>query len=47
VIDNSDPRLIYDFYIERKEAAQFRKRVEKPGPNRTLEEIYLKYRMTL
>jgi len=47
MIDNSDPRLIYDFYIERKDAALFRKRLEKPGPNKTLEEIYLKYRMTL
>jgi len=47
MIDNSDPRLIYDFYIERKEAALFRKRLDKPGPCKTLEEIYLKYRMTL
>jgi hypothetical protein len=46
-IDNSDPRLIYDFYIDRKEAAQLRKRIDRPGPRKTLEEIYLKYRMTL
>ena len=46
-IDNTDPRLIYDFYIDRKETAQFRKRLDSPGPRKTLEEIYLKYRMTL
>jgi len=46
-IDNTDPRLIYDFYIERKEAALLRRRFEKPGPRKTLEEIYLTYRMSL
>ena len=47
MIDNSDPRLMYDFYIDRKEAALFRKRIGSAGPRKTLEEIYLKYRMTL
>ncbi|MDR2211755.1 MAG: hypothetical protein LBO65_09895 [Spirochaetaceae bacterium] len=44
---DSDPRHIYDFYIERKEAALFRKHLKASGPCKTLEEIYLKYRMTL
>ncbi|MDR2072660.1 MAG: hypothetical protein LBP60_04410 [Spirochaetaceae bacterium] len=46
-IDNSDPRYIYDFYVERKEAALLRKHLKVPGPRKTLEEIYLEYRMTL
>jgi len=46
-IDNTDPRYIHDFYMDRKEAALFRKRLNSPGPRKTLEEIYLKYRMTL
>jgi len=46
IIDDSDPRLIYDFYMERKEAALSRKRFNAPGPCKTLEEIYLIYRMT-
>ena len=47
MMENSDPRLIYDFYIDRKEAAKLRKRLENPGPGKTLEEIYLKYRIFL
>lgn len=46
-IDNSDPRCVHDFYMDRKEAALFRKRLNSPGPRKTLEEIYLRYRMTL
>ncbi|MCL1929315.1 MAG: hypothetical protein FWG07_11070 [Treponema sp.] len=46
-INNSDPRYLHDFYMDRKEAALFRKRLNNPGPHKTLEEIYLKYRMTL
>ena len=46
-IDNTDLRFIHDFYMDRKEAALLRKRLEIPGPQKTLEEIYLKYRMTL
>jgi hypothetical protein len=45
VINDSDPRMIYDFYMERKEAALLRKHLNAPGPHRTLEEIYLKYRI--
>jgi hypothetical protein len=47
MINDSDPRMIYDFYMERKEAALLRKHLNAPGPHRTLEEIYLKYRMTV
>jgi hypothetical protein len=47
VMNDSDPRFIYDFYMERKETALLRKHLNAPGPRKTLEEIYLKYRMTL
>ena len=47
VIDNSDPRYLHDFYMDRKEAALLRKHLGHPGPHKTIEEIYLKYRMTL
>ena len=40
-----DLRAIYNFYIDRRDAAQFRKRIDAPGPWRSLEEIYLKYRI--
>ena len=46
-INSSDPRYLHDFYMDRKEAALLRKRLNNPGPHKTLEEIYLKYRMTL
>jgi len=46
IIDDSDPRLVYDFYMERKEAALSRKRLNAPGPGKTLEEIYFIYRMS-
>jgi hypothetical protein len=42
---NHDPRVLYDFYIDRKETSLFRKRLNAPGPYKTLEEIYLEYRM--
>jgi hypothetical protein len=47
VVDSSDPRAIYDFFIERREACALRKRLSIPGPRHTLEEIYLKYRIIL
>jgi hypothetical protein len=47
VVDDRDPRAIYDFFIERKDACTLRKRVSAPGPLHTLEEIYLKYRIIL
>jgi len=42
---NGDPRAIYDFYAERRDAAQYRHRSKAPGPHKTLEELYLMYRM--
>jgi hypothetical protein len=47
MVNNRDPRAIYDFFIERREACFLRKRVSAPGPLHTLEEIYLKYRIIL
>jgi hypothetical protein len=43
---NTDPRAIYDFYVDRRDAAEFRKRISAPGPKRNLEELYLKYQIT-
>jgi hypothetical protein len=45
--NHSDPRAIYDFFIERKDACVLRKRVAAPGPKHTLEEVYLKYRIIM
>ncbi|MDR1319718.1 MAG: hypothetical protein LBJ90_08840 [Treponema sp.] len=47
VVDDRDPRAIYDFFLERKGACTLRKQVSAPGPQHTLEEIYLKYRIIL
>ncbi|MCL2801794.1 MAG: hypothetical protein FWD28_08575 [Treponema sp.] len=47
IVDDHDPRAIYDFFIERRDACTLRKRVNAPGPLHTLEEIYLKYRIIL
>jgi hypothetical protein len=47
VVNEHDPRAIYDFFIERRDACTLRKRVNVPGPLNTLEEIYLKYRIIL
>jgi len=47
VVNNYDPRAIYDFFVERRDACLLRKRVKAPGPYHTLEEIYLKYRIIL
>jgi len=44
-VDERDLRSIYDFFIDRRNAALFRMRVSAPGPRHTLEEIYLKYRI--
>jgi len=46
-VNDYDPRAIYDFFIERRDACTLRKRVCAPGPLYTLEEIYLKYRIIL
>jgi hypothetical protein len=45
MVNNEDPRMAYDFYILRRDAAEWRRRTNAPGPQRTLEEIYLKYRI--
>jgi hypothetical protein len=47
VVNNNDPRAIYDFFIERRDTCVLRKRVSAQGPLHTLEEIYLKYRIIL
>jgi len=46
-IDEADPRTFYDFFIERRDACNFRERLSAPGPRHTLEEIYLKYRIIM
>jgi hypothetical protein len=45
IVTGSDFRAIYDFYVDRRDAALFRKKISAPGPSRTLEEIYIKYRI--
>jgi len=47
IVNASDPRAVYDFFIERRDACTLRKRVAAPGPRHTLEEIYLKYRIIM
>lgn len=47
IVNHSDPRAIYDFFIERRDACTLRKKTSSPGPKRTLEEIYLKYRIIM
>jgi len=47
VVNDRDPRAIFDFFIERRDACTLRKRVAAPGPLHTLEEVYLKYRIIL
>jgi hypothetical protein len=47
VVNDTDPRTIYDFFTERRDACALRKKVSTPGPLYTLEEIYLKYRIIL
>jgi len=46
-VSERDPRAIYDFFVERKDACTLRKRMSAPGPRHTLEEIYLKYHIIL
>jgi len=45
VVDDKDTKAFYDFFIERRDACAFRKKISAPGPRHTLEEIYLKYRI--
>jgi hypothetical protein len=44
---SNDPRAIYDFYVDRRDAAFMRKRTGARGPENTLEELYLKYQIAL
>ena len=45
VVNGADLRAFYDFFIERRDACTLRKRLSAPGPQNTLEEIYLKHRI--
>jgi len=45
MINSSDYRAMYGFYVDRRDAARFRQKISAPGPGRTLEEIYIKYRI--
>jgi hypothetical protein len=47
VVNDDDPRAIYDFFVERRDSCLLRMKVSAPGPLHTLEEIYLKYRIIL
>ncbi|MDR1099185.1 MAG: hypothetical protein LBL28_01765 [Treponema sp.] len=47
MVRDADPREIYDFFIDRRDAGLLRKEIAAPGPWRTLEEIYIKYRILL
>jgi len=46
-VTEGDPRTFYDFFIERRDTCNFRRRLAAPGPKHTLEEIYLKYRIIM
>ena len=45
IINSSDFREMYNFYVDRRDAARFRQRISAPGPGRTIEEIYLQFRI--
>ena len=45
IINSSDYRAMYDFYVDRRDTARFRQKISAIGPGRTLEEIYIKYRI--
>ncbi|MDR2370470.1 MAG: hypothetical protein LBD71_03235 [Treponema sp.] len=47
MVKDAEPRDIYDFFVDRRDAALFRKKTNAPGPRHTLEELYLKYRILL
>jgi len=36
---------MYNFYVDRRDAARLRRRLSAIGPGHTIEEIYLKYRI--
>ncbi len=45
MVDNRDPRGIYDFYVERRDTAVLREHSSALGPKKTLEELYLRHRI--
>ncbi|MDR3124230.1 MAG: hypothetical protein LBU16_10705 [Treponema sp.] len=45
MVNNEDPRMAYDFYVDRRDAARLRRRTNAAGPKKALEEIYLKHRI--
>ena len=45
IINSSDYRAIYNFYVDRRDAARFRQRLSVPGPARAVEELYLRFRI--
>jgi len=47
IINSSDYRAMYDFYVDRRDAARLRQKLSVSGPERTLEEIYIKYRIAM
>jgi len=46
IINSSDFRAMYNFYVDRRDTARFRQRLLSTGPSRALEEIYIKYRIS-
>ncbi|MDR2303325.1 MAG: hypothetical protein LBE10_01875 [Treponema sp.] len=46
MVKSTDPRAIYDFYMERRDMAVYRMHSAVPGPKKTLEEMYLRFRLT-
>jgi hypothetical protein len=46
VVKSTDPRSIYDFYMERRDMAVYRTHNAVSGPKKTLEEMYLRFRLT-
>jgi hypothetical protein len=47
IVDSEDPQTAYEFYMARQNAAQWRKMTNAPGPQKTLEELYLKHRIVM
>ena len=47
IINSSDYRAMYNFYVDRRDSSRYRQRRSALGPLRTLEEIYIKYRIAL
>ena len=45
IINSSDFRAMYKFYVDRRDTARLRQKLSGKGPSRTLEEIYIKYRI--